>query len=264
MADEEGKEVETNPPKPEGTDTPPSNESKEVKEAPPPPEVPKPSIPTAKETPPKEDKKPPVEEKRKTTEKKADSFKYPLPPLIFNKFDVSEIKVEDGGLARYINIEPVGVPHTGARHSNKWFGKTKVNIVERLINNMMRSEHTTGKKALTYKIVKEAFEIIAKKTKQNPVQVLVYAIQNSSPKEEITRLKFGGISVPKAVDISSSRRLDIALRNICKGAVKASHKNKKRMEACLADEIILASKGDMNSFAVSKKEEMERIAASAR
>lgn len=264
MVDEEGKKVKANPPKPEGTDTQPTVKPTEVKEGSPAPDVAKPSTPKTKEIPTREVKKPPVEKQRKRTDEKADSLRYPLPPLIFNKFDVSEIKVDDGGLARYINIEPIGVPHTGARYSNKWFGKTKVNIVERLINNMMRSQHTTGKKALTYRIVKEAFEIIAKKTKQNPVQVLVYALQNSSPKEEITRLKFGGISVPKAVDISSSRRLDIALRNISKGAVKASHKNKKRMEACLADEIILASKGDMNSFAVSKKEEMERIAASAR
>jgi small subunit ribosomal protein S7 len=77
-------------------------------------------------------------------------------------------------------------------------------------------------------------------------------------------LRFGGISVPKAVDTSSAHRLDVAIRNICKGAVSSSHKNKKRMALCLAEEIILASKADMNSFAISKKEEMERIASSAR
>ncbi|UCF09185.1 MAG: 30S ribosomal protein S7 [Thermoplasmata archaeon] len=187
-----------------------------------------------------------------------------MSPLIFGKFDLTEVTVEDPGLRKYINLSPVGIPHTGARHANRWLGKTKINIVERLINNMMRTEHTTGKKSYVYRTVNKAFDIIAKRTKMNPVQVLVNALQNSSPKEEITRLRFGGISVPKAVDTSSSRRLDIALRNICKGAVSASHRNKKRMELCLADEIIMASKGDMNSFAISKKEETERIAASAR
>jgi len=187
-----------------------------------------------------------------------------LSPLIFGKYDLMEVEVEDPGLKRYINITPIGIPHTGAKHANKWFGKMKVNVVERLINNMMRSEHSTGKKFFAYRTVKNAFDIINKRTKQNPVQVLIFALQNSSPKEEITRLRFGGISVPKAVDTSSSHRLDVALRNICKGAVNASHKNKKRMAVCLAEEIILASKADMNSFAISKKEEMERIAASAR
>jgi small subunit ribosomal protein S7 len=187
-----------------------------------------------------------------------------LSPLIFGKYDLSQVVVEDPGLRRYINLQPIGLPHSGARHANKSFGKTKVNIVERLINNMMRTEHSTGKKSFMYKTVNRSFEIIAKRTKTNPVQVLINAIQNSSPKEEITRLRFGGISVPKAVDTSAAHRLDVALRNICKGAVSSSHKNKKRMAMCLAEEIILASKADMNSFAVSKKEEMERIAASAR
>jgi len=187
-----------------------------------------------------------------------------LSPLIFGKYNMGEVVVEDPGLRRYINLTPIGIPHTGAKHANKWFGKTKVNVVERLINNMMRTEHSTGKKSFAYKTVRKAFDIIAKRTKKNPIQVLIYALQNSSPKEEITRLRFGGISVPKAVDTSSSHRLDVALRNICKGAVSSSHKNKKHMEMCLAEEIILASKADMNSFAISKKEEMERIAASAR
>lgn len=187
-----------------------------------------------------------------------------LSPLIFGKYNLREVVVEDPGLRRYINLTPIGIPHTGAKHANKWFGKTKVNVVERLINNMMRTGHSTGKKAYAYKTVRNAFGIIEKRTKKNPIQVLIYALQNSSPKEEITRLRFGGISVPKAVDTSSSHKLDVALRNICKGAVSSSHKNKKRMEVCLAEEIILASKADMNSFAISKKEEMERIAASAR
>jgi small subunit ribosomal protein S7 len=187
-----------------------------------------------------------------------------LSPLIFGKYDLSEVVVEDPGLRRYINLQPIGLPHSGARHANKSFGKTKVNIVERLINNMMRTEHSTGKKSFMYKTVNQSFDIIAKRTKTNPVQVLINALQNSSPKEEITRLRFGGISVPKAVDTSAAHRLDVALRNICKGAVSSSHRNKKRMALCLAEEIIMASKADMNSFAVSKKEEMERIAASAR
>ena len=110
----------------------------------------------------------------------------------------------------------------------------------------------------------DSFGIIERRTKTKPVQVLVEALQNAAPREEITRLQFGGISVPKAVDISPSRRLDIALRNVSKGAVKASYKNKKGIATCLADELINASKGDMASFGVSKKEEIERVAQSAR
>ena len=113
-------------------------------------------------------------------------------------------------------------------------------------------------------MVRSTFDIIDKRTKQNPLQVLVHAIQNAAPKEEATRLRFGGILVPKAVDTAPQRRLDIALRNICTGAVNASHKNKKRIEEILADEIIKASKNDVSSFSVGKKNEIERVAKSAR
>ena len=190
-----------------------------------------------------------------------------IPPdklKLFDRYDISEVVVKDAGLARYINLDPVMVPHTGARHANRPFAKSKMNIVERLVNNMMRNEEYTGKKTKTYSSVMDAFSIIEAKTKTNPVQVFIDALENTTPREEVTRLKYGGVSVPKAVDISSSRRLDIALRNICKGAMSTSYKNTKPIEICLANEIMLAAKGDMNSFAISKKEETERVAASAR
>jgi small subunit ribosomal protein S7 len=80
----------------------------------------------------------------------------------------------------------------------------------------------------------------------------------------VTGLTYGGIAVPKAVDVSPSRRVDVALRNIASGATNASFKHKKSIEDCLADEIMLAANNDANSFSVSKKEEIERVAASAR
>jgi small subunit ribosomal protein S7 len=184
--------------------------------------------------------------------------------LLFGKYGFSEVVVKDGGLAKYINLTPTSVPHSDARHANRSFGKIKVNVVERLINNMMRTEAFTGKKLKAYRVTKDAFAIIAEKTKKNPVQVLVEALENAAPREEITRLQFGGISVPKAVDVAPSRRLDIALRNITKGAIDASFKNTKPIQECLADELVLASKGDMNSYSVAKKEELERVAQSAR
>lgn len=184
--------------------------------------------------------------------------------LIFGKYDPSEVIVSDGGLAKYIDLTPTNVPHSGGKHANRWFGKSKLSIVERLINNIMRTEKYTGKKMKAYKAVSEAFDIISTKTNKNPIQILIDGLENAAPREEITRLQFGGISVPKAVDISPQRRLDIALRNICTGVVNASSKNRKPIYECLADEIMLASKGDMSSFSVSKKEEIERVAHSAR
>ncbi len=197
----------------------------------------------------------PAEEKTKMVAPKAP---------VFGKYDTTEIVINDAGLAKYIDLNSTSVPHSGGKHANKWFGKSNLSIVERLINNIMRTEKYTGKKLKAYKAVSDAFDIIAAKTKKNPVQVLVEALENAAPREEVTRLQFGGISVPKAVDISPQRRLDIALRNLSTGVVQASTKNKKAIHECLADEIMLAAKGDMTSFAVAKKEETERVAQSAR
>jgi len=182
---------------------------------------------------------------------------------ILAKYDMDKIKVEDKGLERYINLDIENI-YLGAVFANKMFAKSKVPIVERLINNLMRTENYNGKKNSSYKVVKSAFEFIEKRTKSNPIQILVNAIENSAPKEETTRLRFGGISVPKAVDTAPQRRLDIALRNICKGVVNTTHKNKKGVDICLAEEIIKASKNDPSSFAVAKKNDIERVAKSAR
>ena len=194
-----------------------------------------------------------------TEKKTTENYFFPM----LSKYDMSAVKIEDKGLERYINLDVEKIL-VGGIFANKAFGKAKMPIVERLINNMMRTENYNGKKTKAYKVVRDAFDIIDKKLKTNPVQVLVDAIQNAAPKEETTRLRLGGINVPKAVDVSPQRRLNVALRNICIGVTSASYKNKKPIEDCLADEIIKASKNDVASFAIAKKNDVERIAKSAR
>ena len=102
------------------------------------------------------------------------------------------------------------------------------------------------------------------KKRSNPLQIFVDAIINSAQREEITRIRFGAVSQPKAVDSSPSRRLDTAIRNLAKGATQGTSKSKRSLKDCIVNELIKASNGDATSFAISKKEEIERIAASAR
>ena len=211
------------------------------------------------------------EEIKETQEEQPEQVKAPAPKprsgqtlLVFGKYNMDDIEVTDAGLARYINLQPVTLPHSGARHANRYMGKTKVSIVERLVNNMMRTEKYTGKKTKAFKVVEDSFKIMEKKSKTNPIQVLVNAIQNSAPREEVTRLRLGGISVPKAVDIAPARRLDLALRNLSRGAVSSSYKKRASIADCLAKELLLASNKDIQSFAISKRDEMERVSASAR
>ena len=183
---------------------------------------------------------------------------------LFGKWDFKEIEVRDPGLKRYICLRPVYVPHSMGRHEHKRFGKAEVNIVERLVNNLMRPGKNAGKKLRAINVVKNAFEIIHLRTGENPIQVLVRAIENSAPCEDTTRISYGGIVYHLAVDISPQRRLDLALRFICEGARQASFGNPKPLEECLAEEIILAANNDMKSYAVSKRHEMERIALASR
>ena len=143
-----------------------------------------------------------------------------VPPKIklFGKWDFEEVKVEDIGLARYISLKPVFIPHSGGRHEYQRFKKSEVNIVERLVNHLMRPGKNGGKKARAIQIVKNAFEIIHLKTGENPIQVLVKAIENAAPCEDTTRISYGGIVYHVAVDVSPQRRVDLALRFITDAA----------------------------------------------
>jgi len=184
--------------------------------------------------------------------------------LLFNRWDMSEVEIRDPSLARYVNLHTMIVPHTCGKLAGQQFNKSNMLIVERLINKMMQTEHNTGKKELAIRIVKDALEIVNKKTKKNPVQVLVDAVENAGPREETVRLKYGGINVPKSVDTAPQRRVDTALRFITDGVRQASHKKKKTVSEALAEELIAAANGDTRSYAVSKREERERIAKAAR
>ncbi len=188
---------------------------------------------------------------------------FPVPPL-FGKYPYEGLEVHDVGLVPYLYLHPVYSPHSEGRLSGKPFLKTRMHLVERLANHLMKGGKFTGKKSKALATVREAFDELAAKEGKNPLQLLVDAVENASPREEVTRLQFGGISVPRAVDASPARRLNVAIRNLAQGAITASRKSTKPIHTCLADEISLAAKGNLQSFAVGRKEEVERVAQSAR
>jgi small subunit ribosomal protein S7 len=194
--------------------------------------------------------------------------------LLFGRWDSTEVQVKDVGLQRYITLKPVLIPHTSGRHAGKRFHKSTVPIVERFVNKVLnagdrhekktRTGKNAGKKVRAIGFVRRVFEMIDFRTGMNPIQVLVTAIENAAPAEETTRISYGGMAYPRSVDIGPQRRVDLALRHLVVGAVRSSHNSAKSLEECLVDEILLAYKGDAGSFAISRKEERERIARSAR
>ena len=185
----------------------------------------------------------------------------PVVPL-FGKWDLTEVNIEDTTLEKYINLDAFQVPHTGGRHSKKRFGRRNLSVIERFINNLMRSEKYTGKKAQAYNVMKNAFDIINSKKKTNPAQVMVQALENSAPRAAVVSLRYGGIRVYSGVDVSPTRRVDTAIRNLCIGALQSS-KKQRSIEKSLSRELMLASEGNPDSYAIGKKEELERQAEAA-
>jgi small subunit ribosomal protein S7 len=197
--------------------------------------------------------------------------------LLFEKYPY-DVEVADLSLKNYINLTPKAYPQSYRRFSQKKFSKANVNIVERLENSLMRGGtggkisgrvirtegRLQGKKLKTIHIMEEAFEKVSKQTGKNPLQVLVMALENSAPIEDTTRVRYGGIISNVAVDISASRRLDIALRNMAMATVIGAFANKKSVVDALATELILAANNDVNSYAIKRKNEVERMARSAK
>jgi len=193
---------------------------------------------------------------------------------IFDIYETRDVKVEDPGLKRYINLQEKLVLKSHGRAKSK-FEKGKVNIIERLANLIAVPGHrgkkhkiitgrASGKYSKNMKIVLDCLRMIQEKTGKNPIQILVNAIENASPRDEITVIEYGGARYPQAVDVSPLRRVNLTLRNIVHGAYDKSFNKKTKIGEALAQEILLASQGNMESFSMSKKNESEKQADSAR
>ena len=200
--------------------------------------------------------------------------KKPIEFKIFDMYDVSEIVVEDPGLKNVINLQPRLIVKSQGRNVSK-MGQVKINVVERLMNRLAVAGHrgkkhkiilglNTVKYSKNMRIVLDAFKIIEEKTKKNPIAVLVKAIENSAPRDEITVIEYGGARYPQAVDVSPIRRVNLAIKNIVHGAGDKAFGKKKSIVEALAEEIILAYNGSGDSAALKKKNEAEKQADSAR
>jgi small subunit ribosomal protein S7 len=206
--------------------------------------------------------------------KMTDEDKKPIEFKIFDMYDMSGITVEDPGLKAVINLQPKLILKSQGRNVSK-MGQMKVNIVERLMNRLAVAGHrgkkhkiilgsSTGKYSRNMRIILEAFRMIEEKTKKNPVAVFVKAIENSAPRDEITVIEYGGARYPQAVDVSPMRRVNLAIKNIVHGASDKAFGKKKDITSALAEEIMFASEGNNESFALKKKNESEKQADSAR
>lgn len=200
--------------------------------------------------------------------KNKDGFK------LFGVYDVSDIKINDPGIKRYINLDQKLMVKSHGRIREK-FGKSKINLLEILANliavpghrgkkHKIQTSWKSGKYSQNMKIVFDTLKIIEEKMKMNPVQVLVNALENAAPMDGVTVIEYGGARYPQSVDISPLRRVTMTLRVMVQGSYDKSFNKKTKIEQALANEIMKAYAKDMESVAMSKKRDSEKQADSAR
>ena len=124
-------------------------------------------------------------------------------------------------------------------------------LVSLLTNRILKS----GKKTLAKKIVYEAFEIVKKKTNEEPLQIFEKAIKNSSPIVEVKARRIGGSTYQVPVEVSEFRATNLSLRWIIQYSKQRVGRN---MAIKLANEIIDTANDIGNT--IKKKEETHKMA----
>lgn len=112
-----------------------------------------------------------------------------------------------------------------------------------------------GKKTVAQKIVYEAFDIIAKKTGKEVLEVFSQAIKNVSPTLEVKGRRIGGANYQVPIVVSAERKLALAYRWIIEAAQK---KKGRKMAEKLADELMAAIKNEGD--AVKKRQDVHKMA----
>merc|ERR1712134_87984 len=182
---------------------------------------------------------------------------------LFNKYSFEDVAVQDIALKDYIACKPanaVYLPHSAGRWAKKRFKKAQCPIIERITNALMMHGRNNGKKILAVRIMKHCCDIIHLTTGENPIQVIVDAVVNSGAREDSCRIGSAGVVRRQAIDVSPLRRVNTAIHLLTTGARDSAFRNIKT----LAEEFTNAAKGSSNSYAIKKKDEIERVAKANR
>jgi small subunit ribosomal protein S7 len=127
-------------------------------------------------------------------------------------------------------------------------------LVAKLINRTMRQ----GKKSVAQKHVYQAFDIVEKETKKNPLEVFHQALENVKPKMEVRPRRVGGASYQVPMPVKGERRESLAIRWLIQAAQARSNKEYHHFYEKLAAELQDAAKKE--GGAIAKKEEIHKIA----
>jgi small subunit ribosomal protein S7 len=126
---------------------------------------------------------------------------------------------------------------------------------DKVVTKFMNSLMFAGKKSTAETIVYGAFEKVASKSKQNPVQLFHDALGNVKPDLEVRSRRVGGATYQVPVEVRTERAQALAIRWVIKAARARSERT---MTERLAGELLDAS--DNRGSAVKKREDTHRMA----
>ena len=129
--------------------------------------------------------------------------------------------------------------------------KYKDKLVSKFTNTLMYG----GGKAVAEGILYGAFDVIAERAKEDPLEVFRKALDSVKPKLEVKSRRVGGATYQVPVEVRPERRVALAMRWI---VMNARARGEKTMRERLAGEFLDASQGRGN--AVKKKEDTHKMA----
>jgi small subunit ribosomal protein S7 len=128
-------------------------------------------------------------------------------------------------------------------------------LVTKFVNDLMRK----GKKSVAEGICYGAFDIVAEKTKDEPLKVFKKALENVKPTLEVKSRRVGGATYQVPVEVRQERRLALGMRWLI---TFSKDRGEKTMHEKLAGEIMDAANNRGN--AVKKREDTHKMAEANR
>ncbi len=130
---------------------------------------------------------------------------------------------------------------------------------DRVVNKFMNSLMLAGKKSVAERILYGAFDLIEKRTGQDPVKVFHEALENVKPAVEVRSRRVGGATYQVPVEVQPARRQALAIRWIIGISRK---RGENTMTERLAGELLDAANN--RGAAVKKREDTHRMAEANR
>ncbi len=129
--------------------------------------------------------------------------------------------------------------------------KYKNVLASKFINNMMKK----GKKSIARTILYDAFDIIEEKTKKDPLEIFLKALEKVKPEVEVKSRRVGGSTYQVPQEVRPARRQALCMRWIINFS---RARGEKTMAAKLAGELMDAANN--RGAAMKKKDDTHRMA----